>query len=136
METQVPMQSAELLASIALFVVAIYIIVRQVKAIRAEQALRETNQFATEIIQNAGEGIVVYDRNLRYRVWNRFMEELTGRSAEEVMGRFAPDIFPHIREQHVDELLQRALHGEAVSSPDVHYWIPGTDRSGWVSAIY
>ena len=130
------MQSAELLASIALFVVAIYIIVRQVKAIRAEQALRETNQFATEIIQNAGEGIVVYDRNLRYRVWNRFMEELTGRSAEEVMGRFAPDIFPHIREQHVDELLQRALHGEAVSSPDVHYWIPGTDRSGWVSAIY
>ncbi|MBV9493942.1 MAG: EAL domain-containing protein [Acidobacteria bacterium] len=131
-----PMQSAELLASIALFVVAIYIIVRQVKAIRAEQELRETNQFATEIIQNAGEGIVVYDRNLRYRVWNRFMEELTGRAADEVMGRFAPEIFPHIREQHVDELLRRALAGEMVSSPDVHYWVPGTDRSGWVSAIY
>ena len=64
------MQSAELLASIALFVVAIYIIVRQVKAVRAEQALRDSNQFATEIIENAGEGIVVYDRNFRYLVWN------------------------------------------------------------------
>ena len=130
------MQSAELLAAIALFVVAIYIIVRQVKSIRAEQALRDSNQFATEIIENAGEGIVVYDRNFRYLVWNRFMEELTGKKATEVLGRFAPDVFPHLREQPVDDMLRRAMRGEAVSSPDVHYYLPDAERRGWVSAVY
>src|SRR5205807_2980254 len=61
-----PVQSGEVLASLALLVVAVYIVVRQIAAARAERDLRETNQFASEIIENAGEGIVVYDRDLRY----------------------------------------------------------------------
>jgi PAS domain-containing protein len=31
------------------------------------------------------EGIIVYDRELRYQMWNRFMEQLTGRRAEDVL---------------------------------------------------
>src|SRR5437762_6821542 len=108
------MQSAEVLASLALVIVAIYIVIRQIAAVRADRALRESNQFATEIIENAGEGIVVYDRELRYVLWNRFMEELTGLAAEEVVGKKAAEVFPHIREQHVDSLLERALAGEPV----------------------
>jgi diguanylate cyclase (GGDEF)-like protein/PAS domain S-box-containing protein len=131
------MQSAEVLASVALLGVAVYIVVRQIAASRAERDLRETNQFASEIIENAGEGIVVYDRELRYIVWNHFMEELTGMTAEDVLGRKATELFPHIREQQVDQLIERALHGEAVvSAPDVHYYIPGSARRGWVSAVY
>src|SRR5689334_17004713 len=98
-------QSAELLVAVALLLVAVYIIVRQVYAERATRALRETNQFATEIITNAGEGIVVYDRDLRYLVWNRFMEEMTGLPAEDVVGKRATDVFPHLREQGVDAML-------------------------------
>src|SRR5438477_11299087 len=110
------MQSAEALASLALVVVAVYIVMRQVAAVRAERALRESNQFAAEIIENAGEGIVVYDRDFHYLVWNHFMEELTGLDASEVLGKKAMDVFPHLREQHVDELLVRALSGESVAS--------------------
>jgi PAS domain-containing protein len=29
--------------------------------------------------------IIVYDRELRYQMWNRFMEQLTGRRAEDVL---------------------------------------------------
>jgi diguanylate cyclase (GGDEF)-like protein/PAS domain S-box-containing protein len=130
------MFSAEILGSIALLLIAVYIIVRQVSAVRAERALRETNQFATEIIDNAGEGIVVYDRQLRYLLWNRFMEELTGLEAENVVGHHATELFPHLREQHVDQLLYRAMEGETVASPDIHYYVPGSDRRGWVSAVY
>ncbi len=130
------MQSGEVLASLALLVVAVYIVVRQIAAARAERDLRETNQFASEIIENAGEGIVVYDRDLRYIVWNHFMEELTGMTAEDVLGRRATELFPHLREQQVDELIARALHGETVSAPDVNYYIPGTARAGWVSSVY
>jgi diguanylate cyclase (GGDEF)-like protein/PAS domain S-box-containing protein len=129
-------QSGEVLASVALLVVAVYIVVRQIAAARAERDLRETNQFASEIIENAGEGIVVYDRDLRYIVWNHFMEELTGMTAEDVLGRKATELFPHLREQQVDELIARALGGETVSAPDVNYYVPGTARAGWVSSVY
>ncbi|MEA2491180.1 MAG: hypothetical protein QOH21_2972 [Acidobacteriota bacterium] len=70
---------------------------------------------ASEIIDNAGEGIVVYDRELRYMLWNRFMEEMTGVPAEEVLGRSALELFPHIRDQAVDDMLARALGGVTVS---------------------
>ncbi len=60
----------------------------------SENALRDANQFNRAIIQDAGEGIVVYDRELRYKVFNPFMERLTGKRAEEVLGKFAPDVFP------------------------------------------
>jgi diguanylate cyclase (GGDEF)-like protein/PAS domain S-box-containing protein len=97
---------------------------------------RDRGQFASAIIENAGEGIVVYDRDMRYLVWNRFMEELTGLPAESVLGHRAPDVFPHLSEQGVDELIRRALRGESVSSPDIHYYVPGSHRSGWVSGVY
>ena len=130
------MESAEILASVALLVVAVYIVFRQVSAIRAERELRETNQFAAEIIDNAAEGIVVYDLELRYILWNRFMEEMTGMDAEEVLGKPAAELFPHITEQHVDELLMRAMEGETVASPDIRYYVPPTGREGWISAVY
>ncbi len=130
------MQSGEVLASLALLVVAVYIVLRQIAAARSERDLRETNQFASEIIENAGEGIVVYDRDLCYLVWNHFMEELTGLTAEDVLGRKATELFPHLREQQVDELIRRALGGETVAAPDVNYYVPGTARAGWVSSVY
>jgi diguanylate cyclase (GGDEF)-like protein/PAS domain S-box-containing protein len=130
------MASYEVLASAALLIVALYIIIRQVMSERAGNELRETNRFAAEIVQNAGEGIIVYDREFRFIVWNRFMEAMTGLKAEDVVGKRAFDLFPHMREQGVDEMLERALKGETVASPDVHYYVPGGDRQGWVSSVY
>ena len=63
---------------IAVLAAAIAVIVRQAVVIRATRAAGAARRFAAEIIDNAGEGIVVYDRDLRYVLWNRFMEELTG----------------------------------------------------------
>jgi diguanylate cyclase (GGDEF)-like protein/PAS domain S-box-containing protein len=96
----------------------------------------DATRFAAEIIDHAGEGIVVYDRDLRYLLWNRFMEELTGLSADQVLGRHASDIFPHLLEQGIAALLQRAMKGETVAAPDLHFNLPGGRRRGWVSAVY
>jgi diguanylate cyclase (GGDEF)-like protein/PAS domain S-box-containing protein len=102
----------------------------------AERTRDEALQFNREIVSNAGEGIVVLDLDLRYRVWNRAIEEVTGLSAAEVIGQPALELFPHLREQGVDLLMRRALAGETVSSPDVHFHIPQNGRTGWVSARY
>lgn len=103
---------------------------------RVEEALHAAHQFNLEVISNAHEGIVVYDRDLRYVLWNPSMERLTGLPAGQVLLRPALDVFPHLRESSVDELLIRALNGETVRSPDTEYRVAETAKTGWVSATY
>jgi diguanylate cyclase (GGDEF)-like protein/PAS domain S-box-containing protein len=99
-------------------------------------ALREAAKFSEEVIASASQGIVVYDRELRYLVFNPFMEQLTGVPAKDVLGRPALEVFPHLHDQGVDELMRRALAGETISTPDVPYQIPQTNRSGWVVSAF
>ena len=103
---------------------------------RAEEALQESNQFNEAIISGASEGIIVYDHALRYVMWNRFMEELTSLPVDQVLGKYALDLFPHLYEQGIYSMLQMALKGETVSSPDIPYYVPQTGKSGWVSGSY
>ncbi|HEX8251839.1 MAG TPA: EAL domain-containing protein [Thermoanaerobaculia bacterium] len=126
----------QIVIAVSVVAVSASIILRQISVARAARELDETNRFATEIIDNAGEGIVVYDRELRYVVWNRFMEGMTGMRAADVLGRRAVELFPHLRERQIDELLRRAFAGETVSSPDTHFVVPANGRSGWVSSVY
>ena len=100
------------------------------------ESVRHDADLATDIMSNATEGIVVYDKELRCQVWNRFMEELTGLRAENVLGKRAGDFFPVLGEQPIDEILARVLSGETVSLSETSYMIPGTERQGWITASY
>ena len=102
----------------------------------AEKALRESGQFNREVIACAHEGVVVYDRELRYQIWNRFMEELTGIPARQILGKQGVDLFPHLQEQGADLLIHRALAGEVVQVPDTPFRVPATGKSGWTSSVY
>ena len=126
----------ETVVAVAVLMVAAALAYRLVAGVGAARQQSEAERFARDIIANTGEGIVVYDRDLRYVLWNGFMQELTGLDAAEVVGRTAVEIFPLSLEQGIDELLGRALSGETVQSSDVHYVVPATGREGWVSAVY
>ncbi len=102
---------------------------------QADEALREANQFSQEIISSAQEGIVVYDRDLRYLVWSQFMEQLTGVPASDVLGRHPAEVFPFLRETGVIENLEKALAGEMTPAMDVPYSSSDTGRSGWTSQM-
>ncbi len=101
-----------------------------------EEALRFSEHFTRTIISSVGEGIIVYDRELRYKLWNSFMEDLTGMPAEEVLGKHALEVFPHLREQGIDRLLKRALEGETVYSSDTPYYVAKSQKKGWVQGLY
>jgi diguanylate cyclase (GGDEF)-like protein/PAS domain S-box-containing protein len=88
------------------------------------------------LLSSVAEGIVVCDMQLRYVVWNRYMEELTGLAAEDVLGHDVLEPFPYLRRRGLGRLLARALQGETVRFPDTPYRIPGTGRSGWVAGQY
>ena len=85
----------------------------------SENALRDALRFNRAIIEDAAEGIIVYDRELRYQVFNPSMERLTGKRAEEVLGKVAPEVFPRLRTSGVEDIMRRALSGEVVKVSDL-----------------
>jgi PAS domain S-box-containing protein len=102
---------------------------------RSDAALRAMHRFSQEVVEGASEGIIVYDTALRYVVFNRFMEELTGVRAADVLGRYAPDVFPFLRETGMEAMLRRALAGEVVSTPDILVRMPN-GREVWEANTY
>lgn len=101
-----------------------------------ESSLSSKNQCLQEILSSINEGIVVYDTNLTYRVWNRFMEEITGVSEKEVLGK--PALF-FVSPENKGELLNLAslaLQGIVSTSEDFRYTIDLNKKTGWVSIIY
>jgi PAS domain S-box-containing protein len=100
------------------------------------QSLDDVQQVNQEVIDCAAEGIIVCDRELRFQVWNRFMEQLTGRCAEEALGKSAVDLFPSLRKTAMEAALSRALQGEVVQIPDVLVRVPKTDRDVWESCTF
>ena len=83
-----------------------------------EIALREAIQFNREIIEDAAEGIIVYDSELRYRLFNPAMERLTGRRSHEVLGKVATEVFPRLGPSGIEAALKQALQGEVVQVAD------------------
>jgi PAS domain S-box-containing protein len=98
---------------------------------QAEESLREEHEFSKQVIDGAEAGIIVYDREGRVVVWNRFMEQLSGYRADEVLGRKTVDIFPFLREQDFEGLFRRALAGGIFESPDMPFEVPEKGRRGW-----
>ncbi len=96
---------------------------------KMEEALRSSNQFNQQIINSAHEGIIVYDRDLRYQVWNPFMEELSGVKAAQVLGRYPLEVFPFLKGTGVIERLEKAIAGEEPDDVEFPYSING--REGW-----
>ena len=98
-----------------------------------ENELAESNKFNKQIIKGAQEGIVVYDLDLKYQVWNPFMEKITGVQAINVLGKKVLDVFPFLAKMEISENLKRALKGEQSSEIEFYFAIPETGKSGWVS---
>ena len=98
-----------------------------------ERALRESSQFNQQIIASAQQGIVVQGRDLKYQVWNPFMEQLTGLPASQVLGKHPDEVFPFLREAGIVTSLQRVLAGEPTRPIEFHFDIPQTGKSAWVA---
>lgn len=99
---------------------------------RAEMALRDAVEFNRQIIDGAKEGVVVLDRELRYTLWNPFMEELLGIKAMDVLGRRPGELFSWVKTGGQLAALERALHGESVVLPDSQRVNTAARRTIWI----
>lgn len=102
--------------------------------LRGAESLLEAHRYNQQIVSSAFEGIVVLDRSLRYRVWNGFMEELTGLKAADVLGKHPREVFPLCEDSDVLAVLARALDGEAVEVSDQLHMVGTQER--WTSECH
>ena len=100
---------------------------------RAEEALAEASRFNLQIIDCVQEGVIVYGLDLRYRVWNPFMESISGYPASQVIGRQPGTLFPFLTGTGVLENLEKVLEGKSVEPIDFAYDYPLSGKSGWVT---
>ena len=101
-----------------------------------EDELRESRDFIENLIQSSADGILAYDHEFRYTVWNPGMEKISGMSKEQVVGKCAFEVFPFLTETGENKLMLCALEGDTTTATDRHYVIPETGREGFFAARY
>jgi PAS domain S-box-containing protein len=118
----------------------VFILVRQAfKTVSTENArpdLSSLGALGDQILYNLRNGALVVDLDMRYRVWNPAMERISGVAAGQVLGRKPLELFPFLQERGIYPLMERALRGESVVSPEYPFHVPIADRRGWARAEY
>ena len=102
----------------------------------AQERLRAEKEFSQSVIQSSVDGILTYDGDLEYTLWNPAMERISGKHAKDCIGRYAPEVFPFLSKIGEEELMRMALEGRGSTSVDQRYEIPDTGREGFFEAAY
>lgn len=92
--------------------------------------------FLKELVHAISEGVLAYDRERRYTLWNPVMERLSGLTADKVLGHRAEEIFPFLVETGEIGLFDLTFQGERAHSSDRPYYIPETGKQGYFSGRY
>ncbi|MGK5089375.1 response regulator, partial [Bdellovibrionota bacterium FG-2] len=82
------------------------------------EALSAAHLFREQIIAGAGEGIVVYDQDLKCRLWNPYMEKMTGLPAAQILGKHPLEVSPFFESARIVGRLERVLVGDKVASQE------------------
>ncbi len=98
--------------------------------------LRERTAFAETIIASSGDGIAVFDRDLRYVVYNPVIEHLTGLNAADVIGRQTDEAAPWLGGLGIRNQLERALAGDTVEAPEFEFVSSVNGHRAWVLASF
>jgi PAS domain S-box-containing protein len=94
------------------------------------------NELSARIVDGTVDFVAVIDRRMRYVLWNRGAEQLTGIASADVLGRTMREVVPeHTRSRALDRA-RRALDGETIhlTTPERVPRSDGTAR--WVTGVW
>ncbi len=129
----------EMVTFLALFLVAgSFVLIRRdiAERERAEQEVRRQKEFSDALIGSSMDGILAYDREFRYTLWNPAMERLSGAPKQAVLGKSSLDAFPFLIATGVHEHMAEALEGRNATAVDQPFTIPETGKGGYFEGSY
>jgi PAS domain S-box-containing protein len=97
---------------------------------------RKQDPFLKCLLEANVDGIIAFDMDCRYTLWNRAMEEFSGVKREDVLGRSAFELFASLQETGEDQYYLAALAGKTVVAEARPYTIPESGRSGFFDGYY
>lgn len=103
---------------------------------RVQLELRAQRGLAERVISSSRDGILAFDLEFRYTLWNASMEEISGVKAPDVLGRCAFEAFPFLKEIGEDHYFHAALRGEHTVARDRPFEVPSTGRKGFFEGYY
>ncbi|MBI4596300.1 MAG: PAS domain S-box protein [Candidatus Tectomicrobia bacterium] len=101
-----------------------------------EEKMRREKEFSERLISSSLDGILAFDQNCRYTVWNPAMEGISGVTKEQVLDKCAFDVFPILKKAEEGQCFTEALAGRTGIIKDRPYVAPGTGREGFYEAHY
>ncbi|PYS73409.1 MAG: hybrid sensor histidine kinase/response regulator [Acidobacteria bacterium] len=97
---------------------------------------QEQDVFLKCLLEANVDGIIAFDPEYRYTLWNRAMERWSGVKREDVLGKGAFELFPCLTETGEEKYYQAAVSGRTVVAETRPYNIPETGRSGFFDGYY
>ena len=101
---------------------------------KSQAVVAESSQFNKQIINNVDDGIIVFDKDLHYKVWNPFMENLTGIPASFIIGKHVTEVSSILEEIRITENFKSALEGHHSDSFNFQFHFSDSGKSGWASS--
>ena len=86
---------------------------------KAEDSLRETNEYLQNLFNYAYAPIIVWDPQFRITRFNHAFESLTGRTEQEVVGQHLDILFPETSREVSLEHIRRTVSGERWESVEI-----------------
>lgn len=125
------------LVSCIIFLTVFYILDREInERKKVEVAIRREMEFSDRLLNSSIDGIVAFDSECRYTLWNPGMETMTGISKSKALGKSAFDVLPFLKEIGEDKYFYETLKGNYVIAKDRWFSIPETGKEGYFEAYY
>lgn len=93
-------------------------------------------ELSQRLIESSIDGILAFDSNCCYTIWNSVMERISGKKASEVLGKYAFSLFPFLKQTGEDQYFYKALKGETIVVKDRPYRVDETDSNGFFEGYY
>lgn len=103
---------------------------------QALDELRREKRFSENIINSSVDGIVAFDRDGRFTLWNPGMERMTGISSKAAVGRPAGEVLHFLNESDEEHAFRLVLAGQQVTVREKQFSIPETGRHGFYETRY
>ncbi len=98
--------------------------------------LKENEERFRLLFESSQDGILAYDNDIRYILWNKAMEHMSGVKREVLLGKSPFEEFPFLEEVGEGEAFRNAIKGKPTVRGAMPYNVPQTGRHGFFQSAH
>lgn len=97
---------------------------------KAQESLQISIRQFNSLIESCQEGILAYDKEIRYTLWNPAMENLFGIKAKDLIGKTPFEVFRFFDEIGEGDAFREAVNNKTTNRPAMPFYVPETGKKG------